>query len=72
MSVFDKINQCSCGSNFKQGDKFCSNCGRPKYRMNDLPDHTESVEKQTMNAAKAEDLARKFGTFQVARSRSGR
>ena len=69
MGLFDSIDQCYCGHEFKKREEFCPKCGRRKYRMSLIPGHEDSVEINMKNMKLAKDFAKTLCAFQLARSK---
>lgn len=72
MSIIEKLNQCSCGNILKKGDDFCEQCGRKKYRMNELPEESNFKEDSNKKTTDALEFTKKIGAFQLARTKTVR
>lgn len=72
MSIFDKIDRCLCGYEYKKGDESCPKCGRAKYRMSALPKFDDSVDDTMRKMGKAKEFAKKLSFFQLARNKTTR
>ena len=70
MSIFDRIDHCICGYEFKKGEESCPKCGHVKYRMSALPKKEDSVDSTMRKMGKAKEFAKKILFFQLARDKT--
>lgn len=42
MGSLENLETCSCGFKFEIGEKYCFNCGKPKFSLSSLPEEKNS------------------------------